>query len=475
MPRYGSVRSGRHYLLCATAIPLLLLSACADGVGFDVGAGGGPSPTGPSGPTGPTNPSGPSGPTGPGGPSGPGGPTGPTSPAGPEGPTGPSGPTGPTGPSGPGGPAGPTGPGGPTGPSGPTSPTGSGSIIGASIGNLPVVGPTGPGSLIGVNVLPGETPATGNIATVDLLTGDGTVAQVTLPTTSQGVQQGLAPVGTLAGSLLGAPTGEAVTQLADGLSPTIAAVTSTVSQLTAPVLDTVNGALSPIAGPLVGGNGVLSPVTGLVETAVGGLTGALGGVGGDPAAGLNAPLVGANVGGNVLTGASTAGTLVGVNLLPSDGGAVVGQLATVDVLTQGNLVDVAVPTTAEGVQAGLQPVGNLAGGLLGPQAQSTVDQVVSGVAPVVATVTSTVDSVAAPLLDTVNNLAPALPGAGSATPLAPVTGVVNGLLGAGEGTAGNALAPVTGLLNGVIAPVTGSGSAAAPVTGLLGGLLGGSN
>jgi len=49
------------------------------------------------------------------------------------------------------------------------------------------------------------------------------------------------------------------------------------------------------------------------------------------------------------------------------------------------------------------------------------------------------------------------------------------LLGAGEGTAGNALAPVTGLLNGVVAPVTGSGSATAPVTGLLGGLLGGSN
>ena len=47
----------------------------------------------------------------------------------------------------------------------------------------------------------------------------------------------------------------------------------------------------------MGGYGVLSPVSGLGETAVGGLTGALGGVGGDPAAGLNAPLVGANVGG----------------------------------------------------------------------------------------------------------------------------------------------------------------------------------
>src|SRR3546814_19222607 len=57
MPLHGSVRSGRRYLLCATAIPLLLLSACADGVGFDIGAGGGQSPSGPSGPAGPTSPS----------------------------------------------------------------------------------------------------------------------------------------------------------------------------------------------------------------------------------------------------------------------------------------------------------------------------------------------------------------------------------------------------------------------------------
>ncbi|GAY23910.1 hypothetical protein [Sphingobium fuliginis] len=330
-------------------------------------------------------------------------------------------------------------------------------------------------TLIGVNVLPGDSQATGSVATVDLLTGDGTVAQLALPTTPQSVQQGLAPVGTLAGGLLGAPAGEAVTQLTDGLSPTVAAVTSTVGQLTTPLLDTVNGALSPVTGPLVGDNGVLAPVTGLVENAVGGLTGALGGVGGDPSAALGGPLVGANVGGNVLTGASTPGTLVGVNLLPSDGGAAAGQLATVDVLTQGNLVDIAVPTTAAGVEAGLQPVGNLAGGLLGPQAEATVTQVTSAVAPVVAAATSTVDSVAAPLLDTVNSLAPALPGGESGSPLAPVTGLAGGLLGAGEGTGGNALAPVTGLLNGALAPATGSGSATAPVTGLLGGLLGGGN
>ncbi|WP_336951700.1 hypothetical protein [Sphingobium aromaticivastans] len=342
------------------------------------------------------------------------------------------------------------------------------------MGNLPVVGPTGPSSLIGVNVLPGETPAAGSVATVDLLTGDGTVAQVALPTTAQSVQQGLAPVGTLAGTVLGAPTGAAVTQLTDGLSPTVAAVSSTVGQITAPLLGTVNGALSPVTDPLVSENGVLAPVTGLVENAVGSLTGVLGGVGGDPSAALAGPLVGANVGGNALTGASNADTLVGANLLPSESGAVAGQLATVGVLSQGNLVDVTVPTTAAGVEAGLQPLGNLAGGILGPQAETAVDQVTGALAPVVATVTNTVDSVAAPLLDTANSLAPALPGGQSGSPLAPVTGVVGGLLGAGGG-GGDALAPVTGLLNGALAPATGSGQTTAPVTGLLGGLLGGVN
>ncbi|WP_346765598.1 hypothetical protein [Sphingobium sp. TB-6] len=321
-------------------------------------------------------------------------------------------------------------------------------------------------------MLPGETPATGSVATVDLLTGDGTVAQVALPTTPQSVQQGLAPVGTLAGTVLSAPAGGAVTQLTDGLSPTVAAVTSAVGQLATPLLGTVNGALSPVTDPLVGDNGVLAPVTGLVENTVGGLTGVLGGVGGNPSAAPGGPLVGANVGGNALTGPPTADTLVGVNLLPSEGGAVAGQLATVGILSQGNLVDVAVPTTASGVEAGLQRVGNLAGGILGPQAGTTVNQVTGAVAPVVATVTSTVDSVAAPLLDTVNSLAPTLPGGENGGALAPVTGVVDGLLGAGQGT-GDALAPVTGLLNGALTPATGSGQTTAPVTGLLGGLLGG--
>lgn len=307
------------------------------------------------------------------------------------------------------------------------------------MGNQSVLGPTGPGSLVGVNLLPGATPATGSVATVELLTGDGTVAQVALPTTAGAVQQGLAPVGTLAGTVLGAPTGEAVTQLTNGLAPAVATVTSTAGQITTPLLGTVNGALSPITEPLAGDNGVLAPVTGLAENAVG----TLGGVSADPSAALNGSLVGANVGGNALTGASPAQTVAGVNLLPSDSGAVTGQLATVSVLSQGNLADVALPITATAVEAGLQPGGTLAGGLLGPQVETAVSQVSSAVAPVVAPVTSTVDSVAAPLLDTVNSLAPTLPG------------------GAGIGNA--------------LAPATGSGSATAPVTGALGGLLGGSN
>lgn len=296
--------------------------------------------------------------------------------------------------------------------------------------------------------------SSGGLATVDLLTGDGTVAQVTLPTTVEGVQQGLAPVGTLTGALLGEPAGGAVTQLTDGLAPVVATVTSTVDQVATPLLDTVNTVLSPVTGALGG---------------------ALGG-GGDGAAPALGSLVGATVGGNALIGPSTADTLVGVNLLPSGTAGATGSLATVDVLTQGNLVDVALPATTAAVESGLAPVGNLAGSLLGPQAGAAVDQVTGAVAPVVAAVTSTVDAVASPLLDTVNSLAPALPGGGesSGSPLAPVTGIVGSVLGSGT-DGGSVLAPVTGVVNGILAPVTGgTDGATAPVTGLLGGLLGGS-
>ena len=346
-------------------------------------------------------------------------------------------------------------------------------MIGASVGDQVVSGPTGPGSLIGVNVLPGQTPVTGTVASVDLLTGDGTVAQVALPTTAQGVQQGLAPVGALAGVLLGEQAGGAVTQLTTGLAPTVATVTSTVDQAASPLLGTLNGALAPVTAPLVGDGGALAPVTGLVENVVGGVTGVLGGSGsGSPVAGS---LVGTNVGGTVLPGASTADTLAGVNLLPSGSTAAQGQLVTADLLSQGAIADVTLPTTTAGVEAGLAPVGNLAGALLGPQAGGVVDQVATGAAPVVAAVTSTADGVLSPVLDTVNSLAPALPGGDGGSPLAPVTGAVTSVLsGTGGGSdPGSLLAPVTGAVSGVLAPVTGSAGATAPATGLLGGLLGG--
>lgn len=306
--------------------------------------------------------------------------------------------------------------------------------------------------MVGLNVLSDAWSATGTVATVNLLNGDGTVVQATLPTTVAGVQQGLAPVGSLAGTLLGDQAGGTVTQLTDGLAPVVATVTSAATQVTAPLLDTLNGALAPITAPLVGSDGALAPVTGLVETVAGGLTGVLGGGGAAPGGLLGGPLIGANVGGEAVTGPSTSGTLVGVNLLPSTTAPAQGQLLTADVLTQGTIVDVAVPTTTAGVEAGLAPVGNLVGGVLGAQAGAAVNQVVTGTAPVVATVTSTVDSVAS-VLDAVNGLAPALPAGGS---------------GGGE----SLLAPVTGLLGGASAPSTGEQSPIAPVTGLLGGLLG---
>jgi hypothetical protein len=328
------------------------------------------------------------------------------------------------------------------------------------VGGQTVAGPSGSSTLVGVNILPGDTQTTGTVATVGLLNGDGTVVQVALPTTGEAVQQGLAPVGALTGVLLGEQVGGTVTQITNGLAPTVATVTSTVDQVTTPLLGAVNGLLAPVTAPLVGENGVLAPVVGVVGTLVGGLPGSGGGTA------VSGPLIGADVGGNVLTGASTTNTVVGVNILTPDAGSAQGQLLTAEVLTPGTIVDVALPTTAGAVEAGLAPVGNLTGALLGPQVGGAVDQVVSGIAPVVATVTSTVDSVVSPVLDAVNGLAPALPagggtdggGTGGGSLLAPVTDL---------------LAPVTGLLGGLTTPAGGGGSGTAPSTGgLLGGLLG---
>ena len=105
-----------------------------------------------------------------------------------------------------------------------------------------------------------------------------------------------------------------------------------------------------------------------------------------------------------------------------------------------------------------------------------MDQLTTSVAPVVASVTSTADGVLSPVLDTVNSLAPTLPGGEGGSPLAPVTGAVTSVLGgaASGGTDASALlAPVTGAVSGVLAPATGGSDTTAPVTGLLGGLLGG--
>ncbi|MFK4794081.1 hypothetical protein [Sphingobium sp. ZW T5_29] len=373
----------------------------------------------------------------------------------------------------------------------------SGPLIGAVVGDQAIGGPSGPGTVIGVNILPGQTSSTGTLATVGLLTGDGTVAEIALPTTPQAVQQGLAPVGALTGVLLGDQVGGTVTQLTNGLSPVVATVTSVVDQAATPLLGTVNGVLAPVLSPLVGGNGALAPVTNLVEGTVGALTGPLGG-GTPPESSITGPLVSTNIGGNVLGGASSTNSVIGVNLLPSTAPSAQGQLLTADVLTSGKIVDVAVPTTAAGVEAGLKPVGNLVGTLLGPQAGGAVDQLSTTVAPIAATATAAVDSLLSPVLDTVNGLAPTLPGGsggGAASPLAPVTGVVGGLLGSAtggsgaptapltgvigsvlnpQGSTGGLLAPVTGVIGGVLAPTapTGGGSPAAPVTGLLGGLLG---
>ena len=99
-------------------------------------------------------------------------------------------------------------------------------MAGVSLGGNPVLGPSGPGTLVDVNVLPDQASTSTDGIVVDVLTGDGKVIQVTLPKTAAGTQAALAPVGALTGSLLGDQAGSAVTQLTDGLAPTVAARSS---------------------------------------------------------------------------------------------------------------------------------------------------------------------------------------------------------------------------------------------------------
>lgn len=473
--------SNRRRLLSATAISLLLLTAgCADGVGFDVGTGGGQ-----IGQTGTMEP---------------GGPAGPTTPTGPATPTGPSGPTTPTGP-------------------GTTGMTGS--SVGLSVGSTPILGASGADTLAGVNVLPGATSSTGTLATANVLTGDGTVANVMLPTTSAAVQAGLAPAGDLAGALLGQPVGAAVNHLTASLSPTVATVTSTVGTLVSPVLGTVNTLLSPVTDPLVAATGPLAPVTSSVQSLLGTVTGSLGTATGASAPTYTGPALAVDIGGKSL-GASTAGTLVGANLLPAPAGStpVAGTLVTADVLADGKVVGVALPTTTAGVQAGLAPVATLAGSVLGPQAGGGVGRVPQALSPPVAAIT-TVQTLTSPILATVNTLAApvAAPLLSPTGPLAPVGPAVQTLAGttlgavatAGPGTPPSSLSGVTdtarstvgnllgattggaipigsnspsGASQGIVAtvsttvatllgPVSVSASSASPAHGLVGGLLGG--
>ncbi|MFC0204674.1 hypothetical protein [Novosphingobium soli] len=303
-----------------------------------------------------------------------------------------------------------------------------------------------------VTVGTGSGATGGSGIAVGALTGDGQVVQVTLPTTPQQTQEALAPVGSLAGALLGDQVGSTVTQLTDGLAPAVAGVTATVDGVAQPLLGTVDAVLAPV----VGDGGVLAPVTGQLGTLVDGLTGRLSGGGSSPAPGYTGPLVAADLGNTVLTGPGSTGTIAGVNVLAENPGLVSGQLVTADLLADGNVLDLTVPTTAAGVAQGLAPAGNLAGAVLGAQVGEGVTQLTDGLAPVVAPVTSTVDAVVSPVLDAVNGA------------LAPVTGAIP----LGTGDAGSTLAPVTGVVGGLLGGSSGSapgnGSVLAPLTGLLG-------
>ncbi|RZA22496.1 MAG: hypothetical protein EOP02_16285, partial [Proteobacteria bacterium] len=204
----------------------------------------------------------------------------------------------------------------------------------------------------------------------------------------------------------------------NGLAPTVAGVTSTVSHALTPVTDTLNGVLAPVAGQ----GAALSPVKGVVGQVVGTIAGGLSSPTG-PAPTYSGPLVGLDAGNNVLTGPSTAQTVAGVNVLSQNPGLTSGQLVTADVLSNGKVLDVTLPTTTAGVEAGLAPVGTLVGSLVGEQATAVTSQAHQVVTPLVAPVTALVDSVASPVLDTVNGA------------LGPVAGGVTG----GNGGAGNIL------------------------------------
>ncbi|MFD2136393.1 hypothetical protein ACFSLT_16935 [Novosphingobium resinovorum] len=232
----------------------------------------------------------------------------------------------------------------------PTTTSYTGSAVGVAIGGTSILGPSGSGTLVDVNVAPPAAGQSTSGLAVDVLSGDGKAIAVTLPTTPQATQAALAPVGAIAGALLGPQVGSIVNSVTDGLSPTVAVVTSTVSQVTNPLLGTVDGVLAPVLGQ----GGLLAPVSGQLGGLVDGLTGALPGGGSGPAPTYTGPLVGLDLGNNALTGPSTSGTLIGANVLSEDPGLVSGTLLTADVLSADKVVDVTLPTTADGVAQGLR-------------------------------------------------------------------------------------------------------------------------
>jgi len=327
-----------------------------------------------------------------------------------------------------------------------------------------VLGPSGPSTIADINVRPATATPSGDGLAVDLLTQDGKAVNIALPTSEAKVQDALAPVGSLVGVVAGKPAGDAVVDVTNALSPAVAAVTPAVDGVLRPVLDGVNGVLAPV----VGEGAVLAPVTSVGGAIADGLVGGIGGS--DPARSSDGPLLAAAVGGSAVTGASTNDTIAAANLL-SNTNTTQGQLVTASVLGKGAPLAVSLPATAEGGQAGLAPVGNLVGSVLGEQAGAAVDQVTATLAPVAAPVTSVAGSALGGLGGTANPIA--------GNPVAPVTGVVGSLLGnTGLGNAGP-LAPVTGVVSQVLGGATSgsgtpaAGSVLAPVTNLLGGALGG--
>ena len=131
--------------------------------------------------------------------------------------------------------------------------------------------------------------------------------------------------------------------------------------------------------------------------------------------------------GQELLGPSGSSTVLGVNIKPASA-TPSGDGLAVDLLSDdGKAASVALPTSEPAAQETLASAGSLVGVIAGEPAGNAVVDLTNAVAAPVATVTSTADGIAQPVIGAVNGVLAPVVGEGSL--LAPVTGLADGLTG----------------------------------------------